>query len=368
MKKYKDKSNNRLIFRMRASLISTSLWGILEAMILSIIGFIDRKIWPNFHTRFMRLLHGRMGGIITPSTIELEHSHENRIWKNRTPFKRVDEKGILDPKGKFIKKNDVIILPTQEILNFIIRSNVTTTFSYCYCRQNAKKHGELCSLNAPIQVCMTLSIPQAVEDIRNNEPKQKLVENKEKLYNVLRKCEEIGLVHQVIFFEQNSTYVVCNCCPCCCIVLNPFFDSMKEIKYHQKKIDKFLILSQKLEDKESELEKDEIEEFKKLKKKIKYHKKAVKMEPTPIVIKSAFISENINPNNCNNCGICESRCYFGARKIINGIMEYNSSYCYGCGLCTSTCPENNIILKKRSKIKKMAKNGVGIKHEHPHSH
>jgi electron transport complex protein RnfB len=47
---------------------------------------------------------------------------------------------------------------------------------------------------------------------------------------------------------------------------------------------------------------------------------------------------------CIDCGICETRCQFGAREIVDGSLSFNPDLCFGCGLCVSTCPTNAITL------------------------
>ena len=66
------------------------------------------------------------------------------------------------------------------------------------------------------------------------------------------------------------------------------------------------------------------------------------------MIKSDFIAYT-DDNRCTNCGICEQRCNFGARKLVNGKLSFFNEYCFGCGMCVSECPEEAIILKKKPK-------------------
>jgi ferredoxin len=361
MRRYKDRTQNRTLLHMRTALLGTIFWGVMETTILNFVWLVDRHIWPQFHTRFMRLIHGNMGGIVTPSTIALEKDHASRNWESRTIFERVNQKGAPDAEGRYIKQGDLLILPTQEILNLILRSNLRPTVSYCFCREHAKKMDKECSIHAPVQTCLTLSFPQAVEEIAVAEPKPEMVAKQMEIYNLLKRCEQIGLVHQVIFYKQNSTYVICNCCPCCCEVLSLHFNQIKERKYHENLVDKYNTLKSK-----KDLNSNESDLFSKLQKDLKIHIKGTKLEPTPIVVKSAFISETSHAENCISCGNCEKRCYFDARYISHGQLHFNAENCVGCGLCISTCPKEVITLKRRKVLKKMAKDGKGIEHIHPH--
>jgi ferredoxin len=355
---------------MKRSLVGTTLWAAFEAKLLSIIWWIDRRIIPNFHTHFMRFLHGKVGSKVIPSTIQLECSHSKRNWNSRTKILRVNKEGTHDPKGRLLRKGDLSILPTEEVLSLLMRSKYANTID-CFCREHRKKHGKECEIKAPLKTCMAFYFTQNLENIRDGEPKPKNEKQKEHLYNFLKKMEKIGLVHQVIWSVQNNTYVVCNCCPCCCEVLSSRFASIKEIKYHEKKINQYNYLMKKIaengrKDISQVLNKEELDNFKVLKKKIKYHTKAARLEPTPITLSSSFVSKNTNIGKCQNCGICEKRCYFGSRVMKNGKMYFNPELCTGCGLCVTTCPAEVIQLVRRDKVKRMDKKGKGIKHMHPH--
>ena len=64
---------------------------------------------------------------------------------------------------------------------------------------------------------------------------------------------------------------------------------------------------------------------------------------SPHILKS-IATTMTNESICVACGKCEERCHFGARKVVNGKMEYNKDLCFGCGLCLSTCPTKAISL------------------------
>ncbi|MBN2155679.1 MAG: hypothetical protein JW776_06530 [Candidatus Lokiarchaeota archaeon] len=346
------------IRRIISSLIKTSLWGFFETLTLNLVHFIDRYLWSNFHTRFMRLIHNKFGGIVTPFDITLEPNPLNRNWEHRTPYIHHYHQG-----QEILQKGKVMIWPTQEIFNLIIRSNVNPFVSICYCRDHMKKHGHRCELNAPLRTCLTLRLPQSVSSIRTSEIRLKELQQKA-LYKLLLKCEKIGLVHQVIFYEKYNTYVICNCCPDCCEILSVFFRSVMEIKYHQKKLD--TLHSLELRKKDHSLNLKELNQYRVLKHSKKNHQKGANMKPVPLVAQSAFISIQNSSGECVNCGKCAEHCYFGARIMKEGTLHYNPDLCYGCGLCVSRCVHSVIELKKRIKSKEMSSIGIGITHDHPH--
>ena len=222
----------------------------------------------------------------------------------------------------------------------------------CFCRKFAKDHGDPCKIKAPLRTCLTLSLPESIDKIAQKEPRADLIKNEKLLYNLFKKCEEIGLVHQAIYMPSpNYTYVICNCCPCCCEVLEPFINWKKAKELHQQLIKTLKIRKEKANENFLTNSKNiQIKNSKKLKnidKRIKKHSICATKPVTPIIAKSVFITQNQTPDKCINCGICASRCYFGSRLMIGGKISFNSEECYGCGLCVTTCPESIIELIKR---------------------
>jgi len=63
----------------------------------------------------------------------------------------------------------------------------------------------------------------------------------------------------------------------------------------------------------------------------------------PHILKS-IATTTTDGSQCNSCGVCVDRCHFGARKVVNGKLDYDKDLCFGCGLCVSTCPTKAIQL------------------------
>src|SRR6056297_3619218 len=227
-RQYKRRSWSNIIL----GLVGTSAWGILETTILRIIGLVE-NLWPQAHNRFMKMMHGLFGGVVTPFEASLESQKENRTYQTRTPI----EKNSKNPL--FLKKGEMVILPNEEILQLALRSNARATVSYCFCRMFASEQGTPCPMNAPIRTCLTLSFPEPIDGLVQKEPREDLKKQEEILYKLFKKCDEIGLVHQAIWIPSpNYTYVICNCCPCCCEELSSRNKNKKENDYHQKKLKK----------------------------------------------------------------------------------------------------------------------------------
>jgi len=120
--------------------------------------------------------------------------------------------------------------------------------------------------------------------------------SKEKALEVLRRGCEVGLVHvsNGEYYEDATlgAEFICNCCPCCCGLLEPYFSSNREIK-----------------------------------------------------IGTNYYAE-ADSEKCIGCATCEDRCHFDAIKVVDEIAVVHRDKCVGCGLCAYTCEQEAITLRR----------------------
>ncbi|MFX1587282.1 MAG: DUF362 domain-containing protein [Promethearchaeota archaeon] len=241
--------------------ILTSIFGFFEGYMLDTFRFLDTKLninTINYVNKY--LFRGRWGGKVIP------------LNKNISA--------------------EVRFLPTQEILDILSRSKVTG-IGNCYCRETQRKSQKKPNCDYPIRSCIHFGFGKSLYDIPfKSENLTKI--SKQEVKENLERFDELGLVHQIIYYPNPQFYyIVCNCCPCCCVVLNKFLKS-----------------------------------------------------GSPQMIKSDFIAYT-NLKKCTNCGTCQEWCYFNARKLVNNVLYFDTSKCFGCGICVSKCPSTAIKLIKK---------------------
>jgi Pyruvate/2-oxoacid:ferredoxin oxidoreductase delta subunit len=161
--------------------------------------------------------------------------------------------------------------------------------STCYCRHEAKLIDENDVCGKPNEVCMQFGL--GAQFVIDRGMGRKI--SKEEAIDILKKCEEAGLVHSTI--NRQEIDWLCNCCNDHCVIL----------------------------------------------------KKALAQPKPGIALNSGFQPVR-NPKLCVACGICIERCPAAAlTKGKNDIPEVDLDRCIGCGVCASGCPENAITLVER---------------------
>jgi len=180
----------------------------------------------------------------------------------------------------------VRILAGEEMYSLLERGLLAGTSS-CYCRSTFK------NCDNPIETCIGVSFGESFSALRSRAPFKRAKSSR--LRSLIEQCDELGLVHQTIFYPSPEYfYVVCNCCPCCCL-------SFRNLRSYGRQSG---------------------------------------------IVASEFIAV-WDRSRCAHCGRCVSRCHFGARRVIDGEIAYEREKCYGCGLCVPTCPRGALSLARR---------------------
>jgi Fe-S-cluster-containing hydrogenase component 2 len=166
----------------------------------------------------------------------------------------------------------------------------------CVCKKEKGLLGHPC--DRPMEVCLALApIPGVFDKMKYGR-----VLTREEAYALLKKTEELGLVH-LTANTQNDNIYICNCCGCCCGVLSG--------------INKLGI-------------------------------------PASTVINSHYYAQ-IEPEKCVSCGVCANeRCQVKAIEEVDNIYSIVAERCIGCGLCITTCPGEAIRLVHKDADKRVA--------------
>lgn len=74
---------------------------------------------------------------------------------------------------------------------------------------------------------------------------------------------------------------------------------------------------------------------------------AFKRHPKPASIVSSPFIAVVETDECDGCGICETRCQMEAIDLDEGYATVDLDRCIGCGLCVSTCPTGALSLLRK---------------------
>ncbi|NHJ04131.1 MAG: hypothetical protein EAX90_04865 [Candidatus Heimdallarchaeota archaeon] len=232
-----------------------SVFGIFEVPLLELIYFIDKRIKPGSYHILMKNFFLFYKSKIIPLNVKIE--------------------------------SIPTFAPTEEILG-IIRRVPAVSIGYCYCRVKNKNCGN------PIWTCIHIGTAKHLEELSKKIPlKTASIDEVEKL---LYKANELGLVHQLLTTPSPEyIYVICNCCPCCCIML----------------------------------------------------RNAIEFGMHGVILSSNFLVE-MDKSKCINCGKCSERCYFNALTLVDGKTILDVNKCTGCGLCVNSCTSFALKLIRRN--------------------
>jgi ferredoxin len=234
-------------------------------MCRDVVQFHDASVlWPDAPREFLDLWQ---------SFTEIEWPAAATAF-NKTlprPFFRVIPVGITVPaKTHVLAFEDV-----QEIVS----DARTIAVTKCTCRLTAHK------CEKTLEAC--LQINRAADYAVSRGTGRQVT--KEEALDLVRKCEEEGLIH-VVMNKQSVDHFICNCCSCCCQTM-PIL-----IKHNIS------------------------------------------------VIEPSRFRAQVDPELCTGCEACVDRCFFGAVTVEGQTAQVDAERCMGCGLCQVPCPTQAISM------------------------
>jgi len=212
------------------------------------------------------------------------------LWKEFNEFEfpefsKAMEQSLTKAAVRVVPVN-VSLQFTQQILAMddvrsIVKNAKSLAVTNCTCRVVDGDCGK------PLEVCMQVN---RAADYSIERGTGRAI-TKEEAIDILRTCEEEGLVH-VADNRKEVAHIICNCCEDCCINW-----------------------------------------------------------PTPkagvgkFTAPSRFLAK-VDADACTGCEVCIDRCFFDAIHVENEVSVIDAEKCMGCGVCAVTCPTEAISLEE----------------------
>jgi len=185
---------------------------------------------------------------------------------------------------------ETTIYPYEQLSGFL-DGETSYAAGACTCRQEHKLYEDPCKMvNAPKNTCLYFG--KVADYMVDWNFADRLT--KEEVLELMKDCEDAGLVHNVSNTWGNSI-VMCNCCSCCC----PFLRNMKTYRGLKS------------------------------------------------VVRANFIAV-ADRESCTGCGECIDRCQMAALTLEDGTVSLQQDYCIGCANCASVCPSGSLRMARRS--------------------
>ncbi|MFX1366494.1 MAG: indolepyruvate ferredoxin oxidoreductase subunit alpha [Promethearchaeota archaeon] len=180
------------------------------------------------------------------------------------------------------------VMPFEEIKKYIEEYD-DIALAHCYCRHAKELVNDPCKLGASKENCFLIdkSARFAIEQGFGRPV------SKEEAIKILREAESEGLVHKVFHVHSDTSRgieAICNCCKCCCGIINAYYRGS-----------------------------------------------------TPIHTMSSYLAR-VDEDSCSGCATCINMCPMETIKLLDTIAFINEDKCIGCGVCAYHCPEEAIHL------------------------
>jgi Pyruvate/2-oxoacid:ferredoxin oxidoreductase delta subunit len=254
---------------------------------------------------------GKMGDVIfygtlafMPGIFELQYMRGTQTAKDKQLARLIHDykKAVDETKGPpQVKFPTTRVIPvdrkiqagntihTYDQVAAYIEKYEPLSVSTCYCRHEAKLLDENDDCGKPNEVCMQFGM--GAQFVIDRGMGRKI--SKEEAMDILKKCEEAGLVHSAI--NRQEIEWLCNCCNDHCVIL----------------------------------------------------KKALALPKPGIALNSGFQPVR-DPELCEACGTCIERCPAAALTMgANDVPQVDLDRCIGCGVCATGCPKEAITLVER---------------------
>lgn len=191
---------------------------------------------------------------------------------------------------------DIEIPDTREVLPYdevteLIKGRKTICLTTCNCRVNKDAMGTR-ECDYPIETCMLFD-DLAERTLKVGGGRQISIEE---ALEITKKARDLGLVHNISNAKNPS--VLCECCACCCLVLQSMF--RKEATCGKA---------------------------------------------------SRYVCQQ-DESKCTGCGNCVKSCPAKAITMENGKPQFDPDKCIGCGVCVSRCQGGGRSLKLREDAEK----------------
>jgi len=232
------------------------------------------------------------GGVNTPNAqkmAELVVKYSNREQLYDTYGKTETKACRYVPASLSIDPEGHAVFPFEMMEQIIQKVNVVALV-HCPCRATARLIGRK-RCDHPLENC-----------IKYDELAKYLIEEgigkeitKQEALDVIRKSEEVGLVHLVDNAREGIKHT-CNCCGCCCWSVGTI---------RRKRI------------------------------------------PRDVLMATYFLRET-DRDRCTGCGQCVEICPVNVIKMEGDFPVVDKEWCIGCGVCAVPCPASAIRLIRKS--------------------
>lgn len=260
----------------------------VNALFMKGLMFKSKKPDATRYYRVRHLVQFHDATILTPDLsqeiLDLWKVFDHKEW----PMFLDAFENILPKPGSRVIPVNVSVSTNSQVLAFedvrqIVENARKLAVVNCTCRLVEGDCGK------PVEVC--IQIDRAADYTLDRGTGRELT--REEAVDMLKMCEEEGLVH-ITDNRRSMGNLICNCCEDCCI-------NWPGARKVSKKF----------------------------------------------VAPSRFLAA-VDPNACTSCEICLDRCYFDAITMDGpgGTALINRDNCMGCGLCLVTCDAGAMSLKE----------------------